>query len=109
MYENNLEGFCTFMGMPKSFRIGNIENYFHLHHSQPYYFKSSLGYYFDRLVKMHATPKSLELCDKLQDFTFTPHPKYRPSRGLIKACSEVICQRAKDAKRVVYEALSNHN
>ncbi|WP_285693529.1 hypothetical protein, partial [Helicobacter ailurogastricus] len=77
-----------------------IENYFHLHHSQPYYFKSSLGYYFDRLVKMHATPKSLELCDKLQDFTFTPHPKYRPSRGLIKACSEVVRQRAKDAKRV---------
>ncbi|WP_199764466.1 protein kinase family protein [Helicobacter bizzozeronii] len=84
-----------------------IDKYYHLDHLQPYYFKSSFGYRFTKLVETHATPKSLDLCDKLQDFTFTPHPKYRPSRGLIKACSEVVCQRAKDAKRVVCEALEN--
>ncbi|WP_235853129.1 hypothetical protein [Helicobacter labacensis] len=86
-------------------RRWGIDRYYHLHYFQPYYFKSYFGYRFDRLVEMHATPKSLDLCDKLQDFTFTPHPKYRPSRGLTKACSEVVRQRAKDAKRVVCEAL----
>ncbi|BCZ18333.1 hypothetical protein NHP190003_16150 (plasmid) [Helicobacter sp. NHP19-003] len=86
-----------------------IDKYFNLAYIRPYYFKSSLGYRFNKLVEMHTTPRHLDLCDKLQDFTFTPHPKYRPSRGLIKACSEVICQRAKDAKRVVYETLKNHS
>ncbi|BEG58295.1 HipA domain-containing protein (plasmid) [Helicobacter sp. NHP21005] len=89
-----------------------IDKYFSLAYIRPYYFKSSLGYRFnklDKLVEMHATPRHLDLCDKLKNFTFTPHPKYRPSRGLIKACSEVICQRAKDAKSVVCEALKNHS
>ncbi|WP_240329625.1 HipA domain-containing protein [Helicobacter suis] len=82
---------------------GRVDDYFNLACRQPHYFKSSLGYRFDRLVAMHATLRHLKLLDKLKDFTFIPHPTYRPSKSLIKVCSEVICQRAKDAKRVIHE------
>ncbi|BEG57265.1 hypothetical protein NHP21005_09530 [Helicobacter sp. NHP21005] len=27
VYENNLEGFCAFMGIPKTFKVGDIDNY----------------------------------------------------------------------------------
>ncbi|WP_233707396.1 hypothetical protein [Helicobacter bizzozeronii] len=92
----------AFFNYIRGYSGGGFAKYFRLTHD---YFRSYFNYRFDKLVAMHATPKSLDLCDTLQDFTFTPHPRYRPKKSLVKACSEVMRQRAKDAKRVVDKTL----
>ncbi|BEG57314.1 hypothetical protein NHP21005_10020 [Helicobacter sp. NHP21005] len=96
----------AFINFIKGGQSSQIIHHFKLGRKTPF-FKSYFNHRFDKLVKMHAMPKHLAILDKLKDFAFIAHPQYTPSASFLATLSQVICQRAKDAKRVVERALQS--
>ncbi|BCZ19364.1 hypothetical protein NHP190012_10060 [Helicobacter sp. NHP19-012] len=76
----------AFINFIKGGKSDQVVNHFKLGRKYPF-FKSYFNHRFDKLVKMHATPRHLELLDKIEGFAFTPHPKYTPSVSFLATLS----------------------